>query len=129
MPRGPKGKWRLDDPITNAVHIAKIATGQIEETYEPPPEADAPTTTKRAAGGRACATKLTAAERTASARRTRGGSRIPTTPDLRTCVIDHRTALALKLLVQAAGGSIRPGTFICPASTRAGQSRYGGSMG
>ncbi|MDD9989765.1 MAG: hypothetical protein OXQ31_26090 [Spirochaetaceae bacterium] len=30
---GPNGEKRPGDPIANAVHIAKIATGEIEETY------------------------------------------------------------------------------------------------
>ena len=34
MPKGPQGQWRPADPIAAAVHVAKIATGQIEETYE-----------------------------------------------------------------------------------------------
>ncbi len=32
MPRGPQGQARPADAIGNAVHIAKIATGEIEET-------------------------------------------------------------------------------------------------
>jgi hypothetical protein len=32
MPRGPKGEKRPADVIGNAVHIMKIATGQIEDT-------------------------------------------------------------------------------------------------
>jgi hypothetical protein len=32
MPRGPKGEKRLADVNANAVLIAKIATGEIEET-------------------------------------------------------------------------------------------------
>ena len=31
MPRGPNGEKRPADPIARAVHIAKIATGQIED--------------------------------------------------------------------------------------------------
>ena len=34
MPRGPKGEKRPADVIGNAVHVMKIATGEIEE--EPP---------------------------------------------------------------------------------------------
>lgn len=30
---GPNGEKRPGDPIANAVHVAKIATGEIEETY------------------------------------------------------------------------------------------------
>ena len=31
MPRGPKGEKRLRDVIGNAVHVMRIATGQIED--------------------------------------------------------------------------------------------------
>ena len=36
MPYGPKGQWRPADDRACSVHVAKLATGQIEETYEPP---------------------------------------------------------------------------------------------
>ena len=37
MPRGPNGEKRPADPIACAVMVAKIATGEIEETgYEQP---------------------------------------------------------------------------------------------
>jgi hypothetical protein len=32
MPRGPKGEKRPADVIGNAVHVMRIATGQIEDT-------------------------------------------------------------------------------------------------
>jgi len=32
MPKGPQGQRRPADVIGNAVHIAEIATGEIEET-------------------------------------------------------------------------------------------------
>ena len=32
MPKGPQGHKRPADAIGNAVHIARIATGEIEET-------------------------------------------------------------------------------------------------
>lgn len=32
MPQGPQGQKRPADVIGNAVHIARIATGEIEET-------------------------------------------------------------------------------------------------
>jgi hypothetical protein len=32
MPRGPKGERRPRDVIGNAVHIMRIATGEIEDT-------------------------------------------------------------------------------------------------
>ncbi len=33
MPKGPQGQERPANVIGNAVHIAKIATGEVEETY------------------------------------------------------------------------------------------------
>jgi hypothetical protein len=32
MPKGPKGEKRPADVIGNAIHVMKIATGEIEET-------------------------------------------------------------------------------------------------
>ena len=32
MPKGPRGQKRPADVIGNAVHIAKIATGEVEDT-------------------------------------------------------------------------------------------------
>jgi hypothetical protein len=32
MPRGPKGEKRPADVIGNAVHVMRIATGEIDET-------------------------------------------------------------------------------------------------
>ena len=32
MPKGPKGEKRPADVIGNAVHVMKIATGEIEDT-------------------------------------------------------------------------------------------------
>jgi hypothetical protein len=37
MPRGPKGEKRPADVIGNAVHVMRIATGEIEDA---PPEDD-----------------------------------------------------------------------------------------
>jgi RNase adaptor protein for sRNA GlmZ degradation len=39
MPRGPKGERRPRDVIGNAVHVMRIATGQIEDTV-PTPESE-----------------------------------------------------------------------------------------
>ncbi len=36
MPRGPKGEKRPTDVIGNAVHVMRIATGEIEEKVAPP---------------------------------------------------------------------------------------------
>ena len=50
MPYGPKGQWRPADDRACSVHVAKLATGQIEETYEPPrdPKADHAAASRRA---------------------------------------------------------------------------------
>jgi len=36
MPRGPKGEKRPADVIGNAVHVMRVATGEIEETKRDP---------------------------------------------------------------------------------------------
>jgi hypothetical protein len=36
MPRGPKGEKRPADVIGNAVHVMRIATGEIEDTEANP---------------------------------------------------------------------------------------------
>ena len=36
MPRGPKGEKRPADVIGNAVHVMRIATGEIEDTKRDP---------------------------------------------------------------------------------------------
>ena len=59
MPRGPQGQKRPADVIGNAVHIAKIATGEIEDTTLKQPA-------KRKsglAGAKARSEKLSAEER------------------------------------------------------------------
>lgn len=50
MPRGPKGEKRPADVIGNAVHVMRIATGEIEDNSNPAP--------KRAKGGKARAKAL-----------------------------------------------------------------------
>jgi len=35
MPKGPRGEKRPADAIGNAVHVMRIATGEIEETPAP----------------------------------------------------------------------------------------------
>lgn len=41
MPRGPKGEKRPADVIGNAVHVMKIATGEIEDTVDDKPKSAA----------------------------------------------------------------------------------------
>jgi hypothetical protein len=50
MPRGPKGEKRPADVIGNAVHVMRIATGQIEDSPSKAP--------RRARGGKARAKAL-----------------------------------------------------------------------
>jgi hypothetical protein len=62
MPRGPKGERRPRDVIGNAVHVMRIATGQIEDT----PARNKVSEFARAGGlkgGKARAKKLSAKER------------------------------------------------------------------
>jgi hypothetical protein len=37
LPNAPKGERRPADVIGNAVRVAQIATGEVEEEYEAPP--------------------------------------------------------------------------------------------
>jgi len=60
MPRGPKGEKRPADVIGNAVHVMRLATGEIEESRASTP--------KRAKGGSARARALTDEQRSEIAR-------------------------------------------------------------
>ncbi len=60
MPKGPRGEKRPADVIGNAVHVMRIATGEIEDTPSKAP--------KRAIGGKARARALTAEQRAEIAR-------------------------------------------------------------
>ena len=64
MPKGPNGEWRPADPVARAVHVMKIATGQIAETYAPPPRPNPAADSRRASlGGKARAAALSPARR------------------------------------------------------------------
>ena len=65
MPRGPKGEKRPADVIGNAVHVMKIATGEVKET--PEPQSAAAELGSR--GGKARAEKMTAQRRAEIARK------------------------------------------------------------
>ena len=61
MPRGPKGEQRPADAVGCAVHVAKVATGEIEES---PTAAGQPAKAIGGhAGGNARATRLSPAKR------------------------------------------------------------------
>ena len=53
MPTGPKGEKRPPDPIACAVHVMKIATGEIEETPAAKPKKPAPPKKKPTGGSAA----------------------------------------------------------------------------
>jgi hypothetical protein len=59
MPKGPKGQKRPADVISNAVHVMKIATGEIEETLTEDGKSKAAVELGRK-GGKARATALSA---------------------------------------------------------------------
>ena len=67
MPRGPKGERRPADVIGNAVHVMRIATGEVEETKPDPAKEHM----RRGGlkGGEARAAKLTPKRRRAIARK------------------------------------------------------------
>ncbi|HZR84561.1 MAG TPA: RNA-binding protein [Candidatus Binatia bacterium] len=67
MPRGPKGERRPADVIGNAVHVMRIATGEVEDVKNDPAKEHM----RRGglAGGKARAQKLSKAKRTAIAKK------------------------------------------------------------
>ena len=62
MPRGPNGEKRPAHAVGCAVHVMKIATGEIEEELEAKPS-------RKANGGRARAASMTPEERKELARK------------------------------------------------------------
>jgi hypothetical protein len=62
VPRGPKGQKRPADVIGNAVHVMRIATGEIEDTTEADAEGDR-------AQGRECRVESTCKPSSGDARR------------------------------------------------------------
>ena len=67
MPKGPKGQKRPADVIGNAVHVMKIATGEIDELTEDGKNAAAVSLGRK--GGQARAQKLTKRQRVIIAKR------------------------------------------------------------
>ena len=60
MPKGPQGQWRPADPVACAVHVGRLATGDIQETSEAPRRQDPVGDSRRASeGGKARAASLT----------------------------------------------------------------------
>lgn len=65
MPKGPRGEKRPADVIGNAVHVMKIATGEVEENL--PPLSPAAELGRK--GGEARAKKLSSGQRQGIARK------------------------------------------------------------
>lgn len=63
MPRGPKGEKRSADVIGNAVHVMRIATGEIEEGTGPDKGKDPAAVALGRKGGAARAAGMTAKKR------------------------------------------------------------------
>jgi hypothetical protein len=68
MPRGPKGEKRPADVIGNAIHVMKIATGEIEETLTDDGKNAAAVALGRM-GGKARAAGMTAKKRSEIAKK------------------------------------------------------------
>jgi hypothetical protein len=69
MPRGPRGEKRPADVIGNAVHVMRIATGEVEDVRATPDPAKEHMRRGGLKGGKARAAKLTAAKRRAIAKK------------------------------------------------------------
>ena len=67
MPKGPKGEKRPADVIGNAVKIAKIATGEIDDEIDDEGKSEAAKLLGKK-GGKARAKKLTPEQRSEAAR-------------------------------------------------------------
>jgi hypothetical protein len=68
VPRGPRGEKRPADVIGNAVHVMRIATGEVEKAND---ESPAAALGRRGGlkGGKARAAKMTPEERRAAAKK------------------------------------------------------------
>jgi hypothetical protein len=63
MPRGPKGEKRPADVIGNAVHVMRVATGEIDETATTDDGKNAAAVALGRMGGKARAAGMTAKKR------------------------------------------------------------------
>mgnify|MGYP001331372545 CR=1 FL=1 len=71
MPRGPKGEKRPADVVSNAVHVMRIATGEVEDRASTPeePGKDPAAAAMGRKGGSARAKSMTAARRSEIAKK------------------------------------------------------------
>ncbi len=69
MPKGSKGDKRPADVIGHAIRVAKIATGEVTEKFEGPPEKSAAAVELGRQGGRKRAEAMSAERRSEIARK------------------------------------------------------------
>lgn len=69
LPKGPKGEHRPADVIGNAIMVAKIATGEVEEAPVPDDGKDAAAVSMGRKGGAARAAAMTPERRAEVARK------------------------------------------------------------
>ena len=69
VPKGPRGEKRPGDVIGNAVHVMRVATGEIEEKITAPDPAKEYMRRGGLKGGKARAAKLSATKRKAIAKK------------------------------------------------------------
>jgi hypothetical protein len=69
MPTGPKGQKRPADVVGNAIKVARIATGEDQEEFEPVPEKNAAAAELGRKGGAARAKAMTPERRAEIARK------------------------------------------------------------
>jgi len=69
MPRGPKGEKRAADAIGAAIMVAKIATGEIDQTETLPDGKNAAAVALGRMGGKARAAGMTAKKRSEIAKK------------------------------------------------------------
>jgi hypothetical protein len=72
MPKGPKGQKRPADVISNAVHVMRIATGEIAETRDETGGKNQVAVELGRKGGKARAKSLSAKKRREIAKRAAG---------------------------------------------------------
>jgi hypothetical protein len=69
MPKRPRGEKRPGDVIGNAVHVMRIATGEVEDVKQTPDPAKEYMRRGGLKGGKARAAKLSATKRKAIAKK------------------------------------------------------------
>lgn len=69
MPKGPKGQKRPTDVVSNAIKVARIATGEEDEEFDAEDGKDKAAQSLGRRGGKARAEKMTPEQRSAIAKK------------------------------------------------------------